>query len=58
MFDACVPKASMCTPDVCNRIKKNLALKRNTFPPRMPCQTDYAPRISVLLTILTFAIAR
>ena len=32
---ACVPKASVSTPDVCNRIKKNLALKRNTFPLRM-----------------------
>ena len=32
---ACVPKASVFTPDVCNRIKKSMALKRNTFPPRM-----------------------
>ena len=32
---ACIPKASVSTPDVCSRIKKNLALKRNTFPPRI-----------------------
>ena len=32
---ACVPKASVSTPDVCNLIKKNLALKRNTFPSRI-----------------------
>ena len=32
---ACVPKASVSTPDLCNRIKKDLALKRNTFSPRM-----------------------
>ena len=53
--NACVSvaEASLCTPeDVCSRIKKNVTgFKKDTFLPRVSCQRDNAPPISVLLRI-------
>ena len=53
--NACVSvaEASVSTPkDVCNRIKKNLTgLEKDIFHPRVSCQRDNAPPITVLLRI-------
>ena len=45
-----VAEASVSTPeDVCNRIKKNLTgFEKDTFLPRVLCQRDNAPPVSVL----------
>ena len=49
---ASVPKASVSTSDVCNRIKKNLTgFEKKKITPRMSCQRDYTLRISVLFFI-------
>ena len=45
-----VAEASVCTPeDVRNRIKKNLTgFEKDTFLPRVLCQRDNAPPVSML----------
>ena len=50
-----VSEASVSTPeDGCNRIKKNLTgFEKDTFLPRVSCQRDNSPPLSVLLRILS-----